>query len=236
MNTTEILAERLKFLMKVKGYTISDLSVKANISEDTIKSIRSCKTKNPGINIIAAISAALDCTIENLIGRTSGSDNEAELLRKWRSLDKHGRNSVMLVLDKELALQPAYTGNTRPLKCYTPSAYLGNGALYDENRYEFISIPFDYMRNASFAVTLLSDSLFPTYFSGDTIALEKRLPLPDEVALYMKDNIIYFRRHSVMNSKVRLIPPYATNNEVELKNIDSYICLGTVIGVIRQPI
>ncbi len=236
MNTTEILAERLKFLMKVKGYTISDLAVKANISEDTIKSIRSCKTKNPGINIIAAISAALDCTIENLIGRTSGSDNEAELLRKWRSLDSHGRHNVMLVLDKELALQPAYTSNTRPLKCYTPSAYLGNGALFDENRYEYVSIPFDYMKNANFAVTVLSDSLFPMYFPGDMIAIEKRLPLPDEIAIYIKDNIIYYRKNMVMNGKSRLIPPYATNNEVELKNSDNYTCLGTVIGVIRQAI
>lgn len=236
MDITNLLADRLKFLMKIKGYTITDLAIKANVSEDTIKSIRSCKTKNPSIGVIAAISAALDCSIENLIGRTNSYDNEAELLRKWRSLDTHGRNSVMLVLDKELALQPSYTSNTRLLKCYTPSAYLGNGALYDENRFEYISIPFDYMKNANFAMTVLSDSLFPMYFPGDMIALEKRFPLPDEIALYIKDNIIYFRKHSVMNSKVRLIPPFATNNEVELKNIDSYTCLGTVIGVIRQPL
>ena len=107
MDITNLLADRLKFLMKIKGYTITDLAIKANVSEDTIKSIRSCKTKNPSLGVIAAISAALDCSIENLIGRTNSSDNEAELLRKWRSLDTHGRNSVMLVLDKELALQPS---------------------------------------------------------------------------------------------------------------------------------
>ncbi len=236
MSDTTQLAERLKFLMKIKGYTISDLAQETNISEDTIKAIRSGKTKNPGINIIASISDALDCTIESLIDRTSNIDGESELLRKWRSLDSHGRNNVMLVLDTELALQPTYTSNTRQLKCYTPSAYLGNGALFDENRYEYISVPFDYMKNVSFAMTVLSDSLFPMYFPGDMIAIEKRLPLPDEIALYQKDHIIYFRKHVVMNAKVRLIPPYATNNEVELKNSENYICLGTVVGVIRQAI
>lgn len=236
MRDTSILAERLKFLMKIKGYTISELSLETNISEDTIKAIRSGKTKNPGINIIASISDALDCTIESLIGRTSNIDDETELLRKWRSLDSHGRNNVMLKLDTELALQPTYTSHTRNLKRYTLSAYLGNGALFDEDRFDYISIPYDYMKNAHFAITVLSDSLFPMFFPGDMIAIEKRSPLPDEIAVYQKENILYARKHIVMNGKVRLIPPYATNNEAELKNIDSYTCLGTMIGVIRQAI
>lgn len=236
MNVSLQLAERLKFLMKIKGYTISDLSIETNISEDTIKSIRSGKTKNPGINIIASISDALGCTIENLIGRTGNIDDETELLRKWRGLDSHGRNNVMLTIDKELALQPSYTSNTRSLKRYTLSAYLGNGALFDDERFDYISIPQDYMKNAHFAISVLSDSLFPMFFPGDIIAIEKRSPLPDEIAVYYKDNIVYARKHIVMNGKVRLIPPYATNNEVELKNIDSYTCLGTMIGVIRQAL
>ena len=236
MSTTFHLAERLKFLMKIKGYTISDLSIETNISEDTIKAIRSGKTKNPGINIVSAISDALDCTIENLIGRTSNNDDEAELLRKWRSLDSHGRNNVILTLDKELALQPSYSSNTRSLKRYTLSAYLGNGSLFDEERYDYISIPQNYMKNAHFAITVLSDSMFPMFFPGDMVAIEKRSPLPDEIAVYLKDNIVYARKHIVMNGKVRLIPPYATNNEVELKHIESYTCLGTIIGVIRQAL
>lgn len=236
MNKQYNLAGRLKFLMKLKGYTIGTLAAEANISEDTIKAIRSERTLNPGINILTAIADVLECTVDNLIDRTPNDDSETELLRKWRSLDSHGRNLAMLLIDKELSNQPAFTSNTRVIKCYIPSAYIGNGALFDSDRVEYITIPANYMKNASLAIRLLSDICIPTYFPNDVLAIEERSPKPEETAIYYKDNVVYIRRHIVINGKARLVPPYAINNEVELKSINDYTCMGTVIGVIRHSV
>ncbi len=236
MNNQYNLAERLKFLMKLRAFTISELAADANISEDTIKAIRSGRTLNPGINILVSIADVLECTIDNLIDRTHSDDSETELLRKWRSLDSHGRNLAMLLIDNELSKQPAFTNSTRVIRCIVPSAYIGNGALYDSKRDEYISIPANYMKNASLAVKILGDSLIPSYFQDDILAIEERSPRPEETALYLKDNITYIRKYMVMNGRPRLIPPFAANNEVELKNISEYSCLGTIIGVIRHSV
>ena len=236
MSNENKLPERLKFLMKLKGFTISELAAEANISEDTVKAIRSGRIQNPGISILAAIADVLNCTVDNLIDRTPSDDSEAELLRKWRSLDSHGRNLAMLLIDKELSNQPSFTSSTRILKCYIPSIYLGNGARFDNDKVEYISVPANYIKNATVALRLISDSYIPTYFPGDIVAIEERLPQSEETALYQKDNIVYIRKYIVINGRVRLIPPYAVNNEVELKNISEYTCLGTIVGVIRHSV
>lgn len=236
MNKEYNLAERLKFLMKLRGFTISELAAEANISEDTVKSIRSGRTANPGINILTAIADVLECTVDNLIDRTPNDDSETELLRKWRSLDSHGRNLTMLFIDKELSNQPSFTSSTRIIKCYVPSAYIGNGALFDKNRTEYLSIPAEYMKQADFALKVLSDSLIPSYFPGDILAIEKRSPQHEETAIYLKDNVLYVRKLIIINGKTRLVPPYAVNNEIELKNIHDYTCFGTIIGVLRHAV
>lgn len=236
MNRQYNLADRLKFLMKLRGFTISELAIDANISEDTIKAIRSGRTINPGINILTAIADVLQCTVDNLIDRTLNDDNEAELLRKWRSLDSHGRNMTMLLINNELSNQPAFSSSTRVIRCFVPGTYLGNGAHFDNDRIEYLTIPSNYMKNATIAIKVVSDSFIPSYFPDDVLAIEERSPQPEETAVYLKDNIIYIRKHVVINGKIRLLPPYAINNEVELKNINDYSCLGTIIGIIRHSV
>lgn len=65
----------LRKMMKSRKLTISKLSDQSNIPEDTIKSIRSGKTKNPGIQTIIRLADALDCSIDELIGHTSAHSN-----------------------------------------------------------------------------------------------------------------------------------------------------------------
>lgn len=236
MSTEYNIGKRLKFLMRLKELTISGLAAKANISEDTIKSIRSGRTLNPSLNILTAIADALDCTLDNLIDRVPIDDSETNLFRKWRSLDSHGRNLVMMLIDNELSNQPSFTSNTRLVKCYVPSAYIGNGALFDGERVEYISIPANYMKNATIGIKIISDTNIPLYFPGDILALEERLPQNEETAVYFKENIIYIRKHLILQGKSRLVPPVALNNEVELRNIDDYTCLGTIIGLFRHAV
>ena len=76
------IGKRLKLLMRLNGFTISQLSEYSGVSEDTIKSIRSGKTTNPSINVLAALADAFSCTLDNLIGRFLKSQDESELLRK----------------------------------------------------------------------------------------------------------------------------------------------------------
>lgn len=236
MSKTYEIDKRLKLLMKIQGITISELAAKADISEDTIKAIRSGKTKNPSLNVLTAIADVFSCTLDNLIGRIPDDLNEADLLRKWRSLDNHGRCNALLLINDELTNQPRLTGRTRQFMYYCATSYLGNGALFDQSRTEYIDIPADYMKEADFGFKVTSDSYIPFYFPNDIIALKKRPPKPSEIACYHKDNIIYIRKYAMINGTPRYIPINAINNELELKKISEYTCLGTIIGLVRQSI
>ena len=236
MNESYNIAKRLKLLMKIEGITISELASKADISEDTIKSIRSGKTKNPSLYVLTAIADAFSCTLDNLVGRIPKEVDEANLLRKWRSLDNHGRQTTMLLIDEELSKQPHTTTRMRQFMYHCSSSYLGNGALCDMTRSEYIDIPATYMREADFGFKITSDSYIPTYFPEDIVAIKKRPPAPGEIACYWKDNVIYIRKYVILGGTARYIPINAVYNEIELKRISDYNCLGTIIGIIRQAV
>ncbi len=236
MNDTYEIDKRLKLLMRIQGITISELAVKADISEDTIKAIRSGKTKNPSLYVLTAIADAFSCTLDNLVGRIPKEVDEANLLRKWRSLDNHGRQNTMLLIDEELSKQPQTTTRMRQFMYYIASSYLGNGALFDMTRTEYTDIPATYMKEADFGLKIISDSYIPMYFPEDIVAIKKRPPVPGEIACYWKDNVIYIRKYLLINGIPRYIPINAVNNEIELKKISDYTCLGTIIGIIRKAI
>ena len=236
MNETYEIDKRLKLLMKIQGITISELAVKAGISEDTIKAIRSGKTKNPSLYVLTAIADAFSCTLDNLVGRIPKEVDEANLLRKWRSLDNHGRKNTMLLIDDELTKQPHTTTRMRQFMYYCSSSYLGNGALFDMTRTDYMDIPASYMKDADYGFKITSDSYMPLYFPEDIVAIKKRPPVPGEIACYWKDNIIYIRKYVLIGGVPRYIPINAVNNEIELKRISDYNCLGTIIGIVRQAI
>ena len=236
MSETYAIDKRLKLLMKIEGITISELAAKADVSEDTIKAIRSGKTKNPSLHILTAIADAFSCTLDNLIGRIPKEVDEANLLRKWRSLDNHGRKSTMFLIEEELTKQPTTTTRMRQFMYYLASSYLGNGALFDMSRKEYIDIPVNYMSEADFGLKIISDSYIPVYFPGDIVAIKKREPVLGEVGCYWKDNIMYLRKYEIISGIPRYIPINGFNNEVELKRISEYNCIGTIIGIVRQAI
>lgn len=230
------IGKRLKMLMKLNGVTIGELAAKSDVSEDTIKSIRSGKTLNPSITVLAAIADAFSCTIDNLIGRFPKETDESNLLRKWRSLDSHGRNQVLFLIDTELSNQPLMSSKMRTFMYYSPTTYLGNGAIFDMSHTEFTDIPHDYMKDADYGFKIVSDSYIPQFFPGDIVGVKKRLPLTGETAFYLKDSTIYIRKSMLVNGVTRLIPLYAANNELELKNTSEYNCIGTAVGIVRQVV
>ena len=72
----------LRNMMKLRKLTISELADESNIPEDTIKSIRSGKTRNPGIQTIIRLADAMQCSIDELIGHKLNSTEEMEFLNK----------------------------------------------------------------------------------------------------------------------------------------------------------
>lgn len=99
------IGKRLREVMAERGVTISQLAEMTDVSEDTIKAIRSGKTKSPGIQLMISIADALGCTMDGFLHRRSLTDEELYLLQKYRTLNIHGKRMVMLMADSEDHMQ-----------------------------------------------------------------------------------------------------------------------------------
>lgn len=68
MNIEELMALKVKAFREAKGFTQTELAIKAEVPQSTISDIESGTRKNPGIYTIRKISAALGVSVSDLLG------------------------------------------------------------------------------------------------------------------------------------------------------------------------
>ena len=61
------LAENLKYQKSLKNWTTEKLAVEANVPKDTISKILAGITRNPSMDTLQRLAAALECSIEDLV-------------------------------------------------------------------------------------------------------------------------------------------------------------------------
>ncbi|RIW36104.1 helix-turn-helix domain-containing protein [Bacillus salacetis] len=80
-----MVGERIKSIREKKGMTINELAQKAEISKSYISSIERDIQKNPSINVLERIAAALEVSLDKLLDQP---DLEVTLEEDWISLLK----------------------------------------------------------------------------------------------------------------------------------------------------
>ncbi len=96
--------ENAKKLKKEKGYTTNELSKICGIPLGTLSKLFSGIIEEPKLSAAIAISKALDTTVDTLCEINNGTytNEEQELLIKFRQLDEHGKNLTELIIKNEL--------------------------------------------------------------------------------------------------------------------------------------
>lgn len=232
------IAQRLREAMAERDVTISQLADMTGISEDSIKAIRSGKTKSPGIQLIIAIADALDYTLDGFLHRQSITPDELYLLKTFRSLNTHGKRMVMLMATSEDHMQKTLPDNgipgktTRMLPCISSTHTLASNTDYSTHATEFIEIPVDYFPEADYCLRLTTNMLHPTYMRGDIIAVEKEFPrLGDSAVFLNKDGVEMIRKYTEKDGAPYLEAISLCDKSLFLTN--DIICLGTILGIIR---
>lgn len=233
------IGKRLKEVMAERGMTISRLAELTGVSEDTIKAIRCGKTKSPGIQLMIAIADALDCTMDGFLHRASISRDELHILRKYRTLNKHGQNMVMLMLDSEAHMQRQLPDaddphrSTRKLPCISSTHTLASNTDYSTHATEFIEIPSDYFPMADYCLRLTTNMLHPIYIKGDIVAVKKDFPHFGDVGVFLsKDGVEMIRRYTEKDGSPYLEAVSRCDRSLYLTG--DIICLGTILGIIRM--
>ena len=219
------IGKRLREVMAERGVTISQLAELTDVSEDTIKAIRSGKTKSPGIQLMISIADSL-------------TDEELYLLQKYRTLNIHGKRMVMLMADSEDHMQKklpsadAYRAKTRRIPCISSTHTLASNSDYSTHATEFIEIPADYFPNADYCLRLTTNMLHPIYIKDDIIAVEQNFPHFGDIALFLNENgVEMIRKYTEKDGSPYLEAVSRCDRSLYLTS--DIICLGTILGIVR---
>jgi len=100
--------DRIKARKSEKKITNDQLSEMTGIPVSTLSKILAGFTDSPKLSNIVAICDALDCSVDYILtGVPENTNNytlepdEMRFIEDWRALDRHGREMVRLVMDKE---------------------------------------------------------------------------------------------------------------------------------------
>ncbi len=97
----------LEDIMQQKSISIPDVARMCNLPDSTIRSIISRKSKTVALEVAFKISKGLNVSLEELNGEilkqsdSPRSNNEQEVIKKYRALDEHGKTLVDNVLNLE---------------------------------------------------------------------------------------------------------------------------------------
>lgn len=161
--------------------------------------------------------------------------SEQKLIKKYRVLDSYGADLINTIVDKEYSRvmeQSLQLDEVPAPYLYTKTEYLtglsaGTGLfVFDDIPTQVINVPEEY-KDADFVIGVSGDSMQPTYFNGDKVAV-KKCPCIDkgEIGVFMIDGSGYIKELG----DGKLISHNKSFDDIELN--ENTVCIGRVLGVI----
>lgn len=104
----EFSINKMKDILKAKGYTYDDLVEKTDISKSTISKIFGGFNKNPTLKFLKSIAKALDCSIDDFFEWETEPTSPYYLDRKTAQLAQeiHDNPEYRILLDATRDLKP----------------------------------------------------------------------------------------------------------------------------------
>lgn len=237
------ISTRIKEAREHKGLTRTDLARLLGVTQSAVSNYEN-GISSPKEEVLFKLFSALDVDpnyiFQDEIAKASKKEvislAEHSHLRKYRTLDEHGKKIVDMVLDEEHEhIQHIETNNkaepkTRFIERYYLPVSAGTGVYIDGNiqQKEMIEAPInEKTAKANFVLTVSGDSMEPKFSEGDDILIQS-MPCIEvgELGIFILNNEVYFKRKGKQGLE-SLNPNYPA---IEIKEWDSIVCKGKVIG------
>ena len=132
-NYLDDLQGQIKTHIKEKKSSVKALERQAGLKEASVKNILSGRSSNPGIEVVIALAEALDCSVDELIGRSASrssnvdnivEDHKTKIPLTWnadlyqdcvREVEKYIQNQSFNPSDEQILyfIKEAYTYSTQ---------------------------------------------------------------------------------------------------------------------------
>lgn len=241
------LCSRLVELRKENGYTRESLANELGISKYTLRNYELGSTE-PGHSFLIKIANFFNVSIDYIMGvtnereRTSSyqlKSSEHEHIKKYSLLDDFGRETVDIILNRELSRvqqldRASIQSHSKPaaLRIYTylnKIACAGSGFYFEDIPTDIVEAP--YMEGADFVIGVSGDSMEPTYHDGDMVYVEQRQVIDiGDIGIFFHNNECLIKEAGESglishNPKYEMIP-----------GSEDIRCIGRVLGKVPDRV
>lgn len=238
--------KRLTELRKENGYsTRNEFAEKLGIPSTTLRNYET-DVREPGHTFLKQVSELFNVSIDYLLCVTDEKEvlnsfrlrsSEQSMIEKYRLLDFYGKETVNIILDRELKRTEqlrdtsSMPSNIRYIQYYRKLASAGTGLyLFDDIPSDIMAVPVDEISSrADFVIGVNGDSMEPTYHDGDKVFVERcQIIETGEIGIFMVNNNCVIKEAGENglishNKKYKIIP-----------GTESIQCIGKVLGKVSN--
>lgn len=255
INMNELLVDRLKNARTNQGLKQQDVAKQLGIKANTISNWEKGRTE-PDIDTFVKLCDIYQLDCASLLSEVYAFNRiskditlpEYEHIKKYRSLDTFGQETVSITLDRECkrveCLQEkdkriSYLENNSVIagketntvvRLYTymhKIACAGNGFYFDDIPTDTIEAP--YLPGADFIIGVNGDSMEPTYKDGDLVYVEKKQIIEiGEIGVFILNNECFIKEagEDGLISHNKKYDPIPGTEKIQ--------CIGKVLGVVKM--
>lgn len=234
--------EKLDYLIEQNNLNKSTLSKACGIPYTTIDGWYKKGYKGLKLTTLRKLADFFGTTLDywtdnnDSIKQSSYFKSEKEMIKKYRTLDEHGKRIVDLILEEEHKRMTEANSDIASEKVvaipfYSIGASAGTGIwLFDDIESTTIEIPYtNESRRADFAVSVLGDSMEPKYYNGDLLLVREQ-PAIDigEIGIFVLNDEEFVKKQG----EEQLISLNKKYDNININECDSCYCKGKVVGCI----
>ena len=228
--------EILRGQLQEKKITLSALALKADLSEDTLRSVVYGKSQDIKLSTVIKIADVLDCPLDDLVGRNYYSEEEKVLHKRIHRFAGHSLRAVQYFseLEESMALQHSSKGEM----VIPVFSLLGNmkdgmyGHGHSTEKLDITDYPSVLREDADFGLKILSDHFEPIYFLNDILICScKRPPEYNDIVLYFDVNGRFFLRKYL---ETHLEPLNGFGERIPSGRFSEFTAKGVVLRVVKE--
>lgn len=233
--------EIINELKKEKGLTNLQLAKLSGTTLSTIDKITAGINQNPKLDTLKAICKVLGCSLNDFEDSptvTTFSELEKTHIKKYRTLDEHGKKAVDCILNVEYERVEATRtpvipiSNIITLSEFEQPVSAGKGVyLGDGSQTITREVPStEETRKADFILRVSGDSMEPKYSDGDRLLIKRQHDVGiGEIGIFILNNEGFVKK----KEKDRLVSLNPAYEDIIFNDEDSIECKGKVIGKIQ---
>ena len=236
------MGKKIEMLRKQRGMTLEELGDKVGVGKSTVRKWENGMIANMRRDKIAKIAAALGVTPGNLMGwdtstpeKPSFTDKEIEHIKKYRSLDQRGRDTVDFILNVEYEhTQQLRMANKKEgaMIHYPFAGYLAAAGRWVYMDADDVKDNYVYVKvkdGATFVFGVSGDSMEPEFYNGDLVYVQRTKELEfGDIGIFLIGSEYYIKEYGPdgLHSKNPNYPVMPGTPDIQV--------IGKVIGKVEE--